>query len=35
MSYNDQTTKLTEFVCPSCHDTVIDWKPEARSARVH
>lgn len=35
MSYNDQTTKLTEFVCPSCHETVIDWKSEARSARVH
>ena len=35
MSYNDQTTKLTEYVCPSCHETVIDWKAEARSARVH
>ncbi|RKS83151.1 hypothetical protein BDK61_2484 [Haloarcula quadrata] len=35
MSYNDQTTKLTEFVCPSCHETVIDWKAEARNARVH
>jgi len=34
MTYNDETTKLTEFVCPRCHETVIDWKPEARALRV-
>ena len=34
MSYNDETTKLTEYVCPRCHDTVIDWKPEARTVRL-
>lgn len=26
MSYNDQTTKLTEFVCPNCHRTEIAQK---------
>lgn len=34
MSYNDETTKLTELVCPSCHETIIDWKATARHARV-
>jgi len=34
MTYNDETTKLTEFVCPRCHETVIDWKPGARSVRL-
>jgi len=34
MTYNDETTKLTEFVCPLCHETEIDWKPEARSVRL-
>jgi DNA-directed RNA polymerase subunit RPC12/RpoP len=26
MSYNDQTTKVTEFACPRCHNTRIEWK---------
>lgn len=26
MSYNDETTKLTEFVCSSCHRLEIEWK---------
>ncbi|MUV90734.1 hypothetical protein GJ629_13170 [Halapricum sp. CBA1109] len=26
MSYNDETTKLTEFVCSSCHRTLIEYK---------
>ena len=26
MSYNDETTKLTEFVCSSCHETIIEYK---------
>jgi len=30
MSTNDQTTKLTEYVCPRCHETEIDWKRDAR-----
>lgn len=30
MSYNDETTKLTEFVCPRCHETIIEYKPPAR-----
>ena len=34
MTYNDETTKLTEFVCPQCHETTIDWKAEARSVRL-
>jgi len=34
MTYNDQTTKLTEYVCPACHETVIDWKSSARNERV-
>ena len=34
MSYNDETTKLTEFVCPQCHETTIDWKPAARAVRL-
>ena len=34
MSLNDETTKLTELVCPRCHETIIDWKGEARHARL-
>ncbi len=34
MTYNDETTKLTEFVCPHCHETVIDWKAAARTERL-
>lgn len=34
MTYNDETTKLTEFVCPRCHETVIDWKAAARNERL-
>lgn len=30
MHTNDVTTKLTEYVCPRCHDTEIEWKPDAR-----
>ncbi len=30
MSHNDETTKLTEYVCPSCHNTEIVWKPAYR-----
>jgi len=26
MSHNDETTKLTEYVCPTCHNTRIVWK---------
>lgn len=26
MSYNDQTTKLTEYACPSCHTVEIARK---------
>ena len=34
MTYNDETTKLTEFVCPRCHETEIDWKAQARGVRL-
>lgn len=34
MSYNDETTRLMELVCPSCHETIIDWKDEARQTRL-
>ncbi|MFT4923439.1 MAG: putative RNA-binding Zn-ribbon protein involved in translation (DUF1610 family) [Haloarculaceae archaeon] len=30
MSYNDETTKLTEYACPNCHNTEIVWKPQYR-----
>ena len=30
MSHNDETTKLTEYVCPSCHTTDIVRKPAYR-----
>jgi transcription initiation factor IIE alpha subunit len=30
MSYNDETTKLTEFVCPRCHETIIEYTSRAR-----
>mgnify|MGYP000165095574 FL=1 len=26
MSHNDETTKLTEWVCPRCHNTRIEKK---------
>lgn len=26
MSYNDETTRLTEFVCSNCHRLEIEWK---------
>jgi len=32
MSYNDETTKLMEFVCARCHQTVIEYKSRARTA---
>jgi len=34
MATNDRTTKLTEYVCPTCHETKIDWTDEARRTRV-
>lgn len=30
MHENDETTKLTELVCPACHETEIEWKRDAR-----
>jgi ribosomal protein S27AE len=30
MSRNDETTKLTEYVCSNCHNTEIVWKPAYR-----
>jgi len=30
MSHNDETTKLTEYVCPNCHRTEIARKPAYR-----
>jgi len=30
MSHNDETTKLTEYVCPRCHTTDIVKKPAYR-----
>jgi transposase-like protein len=30
MNYNDETTKLTEYVCPSCHSTEIVQKASFR-----
>jgi hypothetical protein len=30
MSHNDETTKLTEYVCPRCHTTNIVKKPAYR-----
>jgi hypothetical protein len=26
MSYNDETTKLTEYVCSNCHRLEIEYK---------
>jgi len=26
MNYNDETTKLTEYACPACHNVEIDKK---------
>jgi predicted RNA-binding Zn-ribbon protein involved in translation (DUF1610 family) len=31
MSHNDETTKLTEYVCPTCHRTRIVWKQSYRT----
>jgi len=31
MSYNDETTKLLEFACSHCHQTIIEYKPRART----
>jgi ribosomal protein S27AE len=31
MSHNDETTKLTEYVCARCHKTQIVWKPSHRA----
>jgi hypothetical protein len=30
MSQNDETTKLTEYVCPNRHNTETVWKPAYR-----
>jgi hypothetical protein len=30
MTYNDETTKLTEYVCPTCHRTRIEQKQSFR-----
>jgi ribosomal protein S27AE len=30
MSHNDETTKLTEYVCARCHETEIVKKPAYR-----
>ena len=30
MNYNDETTKLTEYACPSCHNTEIIQKESFR-----
>jgi predicted RNA-binding Zn-ribbon protein involved in translation (DUF1610 family) len=30
MSHNDETTKLTEYVCPNCHQTEIAYKQSYR-----
>ena len=30
MSHNDETTKLTEYVCPRCHATRIEKKEDYR-----
>lgn len=30
MNHNDETTKLTEYVCPNCHRTKITQKATYR-----
>ena len=30
MNYNDETTKLTEYACPNCHNTAIVTKQSFR-----
>ncbi|MDG5776869.1 hypothetical protein VB773_12745 [Haloarculaceae archaeon H-GB2-1] len=30
LAFNDETTKLVEYVCPSCHATEITWKESHR-----
>jgi len=32
MSHNDETTKLVEYVCPTCHNTHIVWKSSYRTS---
>lgn len=31
MNYNDETTKLTEYACPTCHNTQIVQKEAFRT----
>ena len=31
MSHNDETTKLTEYACPTCHNVRIVWKAAYRT----
>lgn len=31
MSHNDETTKLTEYTCPRCHNMRIVWKSARRT----
>jgi len=31
MNYNDETTRVTEYACPSCHTTDIVWKAGPRA----
>jgi len=31
MSHNDETTRLTEYTCPNCHNTRIVWKDAQRA----
>lgn len=30
LSHNDETSKLTEYVCPSCHRTTVEYKDSYR-----
>ena len=31
MNYNDETTKLTEYACPNCHNVEIERKAAYRT----
>jgi len=31
LNYNDETTKLVEYACPTCHNTVIVQKESFRA----
>jgi predicted RNA-binding Zn-ribbon protein involved in translation (DUF1610 family) len=31
LTYNDETTKLVEYACPTCHNTVIVQKESFRA----